>query len=185
VPAHEQSAGSQSPELSAQSPEPSSTTALGDAQAPDVTVVDLVRLGISGLVLSPDFLHVTLPSPSTSPRRQTFRVCAAHAPAVSPFVQRCQTEYAARTPHESLGGDRQQVPGRLTVRSPAETFQRGSNQRRLVTSPHERQVVALDVHQTVVVYRCGDRPMTTRFAGRACCYGKRPATVNRLILADR
>jgi hypothetical protein len=118
------------------SPGPSSGIPVGDPQKRDVTVVDLVQLGVLGLLLGPDFIHVTLPSRSASPRRRTFRVCAADNGAISPFVQRCQAEYAARTSHESLGGDRQEVPAGFPVRPPTEALQRGSHQRRSVIPPH-------------------------------------------------
>ncbi|MDT5229504.1 MAG: hypothetical protein QOJ56_31 [Mycobacterium sp.] len=89
-------------------------------------------------------------------RNQVVGIGSADNAAISPSVERCQAEYAARTSHESLGRDRQEVPAGLPVRPPAEAFQRSAHQRRSVIPPHQGQVVTLDVHQPVVVDRCGD-----------------------------
>jgi hypothetical protein len=93
-----------------------------------------------------------------------FGIGSAGDAAISPFVQRCQAEYATRTSHEGLGGNRQEVPARLPVGPPAEALQSGAQKRRSVIPPHQGQVVTVDVHQAVVVDRCGDGDDQRRLA---------------------
>jgi hypothetical protein len=58
------------------------------------------------------------------PGSQVLGVGRAGDAAISPIVRRCQAEYAARTSHEGLGGDRQEIPAGLPVGHPAEALQR-------------------------------------------------------------
>ena len=55
----------------------------------------------------------------------------------------------------SVGTARRYQRG-FPIRPPAEALQRSAHQRRSVIPPHQEKVVTLDVHQPVVVDRCGD-----------------------------
>ena len=67
----------------------------------DMAVVDLAQLGVFGLLLGPDLLHVTPSGRSPRTGRRPVRVCSADNVALSPFVRCHQAEYADRT---STGG---------------------------------------------------------------------------------
>lgn len=92
----------------------------------DTAVVHHAQLGVLGLLLGPDLLHVTLSRRSTY-REGAIRVCSADNAALLPFLRCHHVEYASPTSHEGIGGDGKDVPAGLPVRPPAEPLQRNAH----------------------------------------------------------
>jgi len=72
--------------------------------------------------------------------------------ALSPLFRRRQAEHASCTAKEGFLRDRQDVPARLPHCPPAEAVQRIPRQRRAMIPPDQRHIIAVNVHEPILVY---------------------------------
>ena len=72
--------------------------------------------------------------------------------AFAPLVRCCQAEHTSRTAKEGFLRDRQDVPARLPHCPPAEAVQRIPRQRRAMIPPDQRHIIAVNVHEPILVY---------------------------------
>jgi hypothetical protein len=86
--------------------------------------------------------------------------------AFAPIVRRCQAEDASCTAKEGFLRDRQEIPARFPHRPPTKAVQRIPQQRRAMMPPDQRHLIALNVHEPVLVHRCGDRDYGRRLPHR-------------------
>jgi hypothetical protein len=94
------------------------------------------------------------------------RVGVVGNPTFPPLICGDEAEYVARPVHEIAGRHDEEVPARLPLCEPARSLKRNSHQYRTVIPAHQREVIALDEHYSVVVHRSGDWDYRIRFPDR-------------------